>query len=126
MRPEELSALIAEHLAAWNRETVASIRVEGVTLVLSPLSDYVDISRVVIAPALRGLGLGSAVMRAVTAWADNTGVALCLTPTVDFGATSVARLTRFYRAHGFTANKGRRADHSVRAAMVRPVGTPTV
>jgi len=67
----------------------------------------------------RRTGIGSAVMRDLTAWADRTGSTLALSPTNEFGA-SITRLRSFYRNFGFRPNTGRNRDYSISESMVRP------
>jgi GNAT superfamily N-acetyltransferase len=81
---------------------------------------YLSLDKVVVPKAERGQGKGSAFMESLTQAADAQGVPLALTPATDFGATSKARLTDFYRRFGFVPNKGRNVDHSIMAAMRRP------
>ena len=42
-----------------------------------------------------------------------------LAPDTIYGATSVARLKRFYRRFGFHDNKGRKANYSISESMIR-------
>lgn len=67
----------------------------------------------------RKQGLGSEVMSQIISWADNHGVMLSLSPSTDFGASSVSRLTKFYRRFGFKPNKGRNKDFRTRDTMLR-------
>ena len=67
----------------------------------------------------RKQGLGSEVMSQIISWADDHGVMLSLSPTTDFGASSVSRLTKFYRRFGFKPNKGRNKDFRTRDTMLR-------
>lgn len=58
-------------------------------------------------------------MQSIVDAADEAGATVSLTPSTDFGATSVGRLRSFYSRFGFRRNLGRRADLSVSAAMIR-------
>lgn len=69
----------------------------------------------------KNAGAGSRLMEEICRWADLNGVTLTLTPSTDFGATSVSRLERFYRRFGFIPNKGRRSNFVTRQSMYRPV-----
>jgi GNAT superfamily N-acetyltransferase len=62
----------------------------------------------------RHQGLGTAFMVALTRLADQRGWTVALTPELGFGATSVARLERFYHRFGFVGNRGRRPELSER------------
>lgn len=126
MEASELRSVIAAGLSDWGRDGVKEVRVGGSTLVLvghGP-GGHVVIDRITVPRTLRCEGLGSAAMSEVAAWADRLGVVLALTPTVDFGATSVGRLRKFYRRHGFVANAGGRRDYSVFEAMRRHPKAP--
>jgi GNAT superfamily N-acetyltransferase len=67
----------------------------------------------------RKRGVGTAAMNDLIDWADDNGVMLDLDPSTDFGATSVARLRRFYGRFGFKRNLGRNKDFRTRKAMIR-------
>jgi GNAT superfamily N-acetyltransferase len=81
---------------------------------------YFNIARITVPSQIRGGGIGTGAMEAIAAKADELGVTLTLTPSTDYGASSVARLVRFYRRFGFRPNRGRTADFETRAAMIRP------
>ncbi len=65
------------------------------------------------------MGIGSSVMKRITEAADKAGATLSLSPSTDFGASSVSRLKSFYAGFGFVANKGRAADLSIGGSMIR-------
>jgi len=67
----------------------------------------------------RGQGLGSAAMKALIAYADKNGKSIYLTPSKDFGASSVNRLKAFYKRFGFVENKGRNKDYRISGVMYR-------
>ena len=93
---------------------------EGVELSLSERSGgYVVLDRIVIRPELQKGGVGTKVLEDLVTVADANGWKLALTPSTDFGATSRARLERFYRRFGFVPNKGRHKDFTTMEAMVR-------
>ena len=79
-----------------------------------------ELSQVVVPEDARGRGEGSAFMKELASIADRNDITLTCTPSKDFGATSVPRLKRFYKAHGFVDNKGRNKDYGTRASMLRP------
>lgn len=76
----------------------------------------------------RGKGLGTKAMQELIDYADRTGQKILLTPSIDFGATSVSRLEKFYKQFGFTSNKGSKKDYRYRETMIRrpEVGTKAV
>jgi len=101
-------------------------RYQGLVLMTSLLSggdEYeppiVRIMTVQIPADSRKQGLGSEVMFQIISWADGHGVMLSLSPSTDFGASSVSRLTKFYRRFGFKPNKGRNKDFRTRDTMLR-------
>jgi len=77
------------------------------------------ISKIVIPKEKRGEGLGSKVMKTITNWADTNKQLLMLTPSKDFGATSVSRLKDFYKQFGFVENKGRNKNFQFMDTMYR-------
>jgi GNAT superfamily N-acetyltransferase len=82
--------------------------------------DRWELSQVVVPEDARGRGEGSAFMKELGSIADRHGLTIACTPSKDFGATSVPRLKRFYKAHGFVDNKGKNKDYGTRATMLRP------
>lgn len=80
---------------------------------------YIRIHVISVPKDRRGEGYGTAIMRALCAVADKRGWTLTLSPSVDFGASSVSRLERFYKGFGFVPNRGRRRDFDTRATMIR-------
>ena len=79
----------------------------------------ITLSRIIVPRENRGAGLGTEALRKLTEYADRTGQRIVLTPSKDFGASSVARLTTFYKRFGFVENKGRRRDFTTRETMIR-------
>lgn len=67
--------------------------------------DYLELGRLVIPKNKRGTGLGSEIMQKIIDYADQAKKDIRLTPTTDFGATSVARLKKFYSRFGFEKNR---------------------
>lgn len=65
-------------------------------------------------------GLGTAIMEDLVEEADRQGWSLALTPSTDWGASSVSRLKNFYRRFGFLENKGRNRDLTTMESMLRP------
>lgn len=100
-------------------------RQKGLTVDLSPDGDgAVRLSRVIVPKELRGSGLGSAFMDDLSRYADESGVSVRLSPSTDFGATSVSRLKDFYKRFGFVENKGRNRDFTTRESMYRTPPKP--
>lgn len=92
----------------------------GLTLVLhrAHLANFVVLDRIVVGVD-RQQGIGSAVLRAITAAADKHGDTLALTPEAMEHTTSRARLVRFYKGFGFIENTGRNRDFATQEAMYR-------
>ena len=80
-----------------------------------PSKTVVTLHSVVVPKDQRGQGVGSQFMRDLTAHADANGKTIALTPSKDFGASSVSRLKEFYGGFGFVKN----TDPSISETMVR-------
>lgn len=65
---------------------------------------WLELSRIVVPEESRGSGVGSKVMQRIVDFADREGKKIYLTPSKDFGATSVSRLSKFYKGFGFVKN----------------------
>jgi GNAT superfamily N-acetyltransferase len=76
------------------------------------------LGKVVVPPAQRGQGVGSAFMDDLTRAADADGATLALSPSSDFGGNK-SRLIEFYRRFGFVPNKGRNIDYEISESMYR-------
>lgn len=90
----------------------------GLKLDLMGAGQRVTLSRIVLPEAGRNAGVGSSVMQRITAWADQTGTTVALTPSSDFGGNK-SRLTEFYKRFGFVENKGRNRDYEISETMFR-------
>ncbi len=86
-------------------------------LTLTQKGELVILNKIVVSRP--NSGNGTKFMKALTSLADARRWTLSLTPEVTFGASSTARLRRFYRRFGFVDNKGRYADLSVNESMIR-------
>ena len=98
-----------------NIEKTASDK--GIKLSLYEKDGVIDLSKIIVPE--KGQGVGSETMREIIKYADQTGQTIKLTPTKDFGATSVGRLKKFYKQFGFVENKGRNKDFDFRDTMYR-------
>jgi len=65
---------------------------------------YVELTRIEIPKEKRGSGIGTKVMDLVITFAKEQDKPLYLTPSKDFGATSISRLESFYKKLGFVKN----------------------
>jgi 8-oxo-dGTP pyrophosphatase MutT (NUDIX family)/GNAT superfamily N-acetyltransferase len=91
----------------------------GISHHLSEHGDTITLSKIALPKEARGQGIGTQAMHSLTAYADANGKTIALTPSTHFGASSVARLTDFYKQFGFTPNKGRKRDFSTTESMLR-------
>lgn len=87
----------------------------GIVLDLWDNGDYLELGKIEVPKKLRGTGVGTEVMQKIIDRADAEGKDIRLTPSTDFGATSVKRLEKFYRSFGFVKNK----DLKYKDTMVR-------
>lgn len=79
----------------------------------------IRLSQIVVPKERRGQGLGTQALNALMAYADASGQRVALSPSTDFGASSKARLQRFYRRFGFVPNQGSRRDFTTTETMLR-------
>jgi predicted GNAT family N-acyltransferase len=87
----------------------------GIVLDLWDNGDHLELGKIEVPKNLRGSGVGTEAMEKIIARADAEGKDIRLTPSTDFGATSVKRLEKFYRQFGFVKNK----DYKYKDTMVR-------
>jgi len=100
---------------------VSEYRAKGWKIWIDPEGeDRWELSEIVVPKESRGMGEGSAFMKKLTKIADQHAITITCTPSKDFGASSVARLKSFYKAHGFVENKGRNKDYRTSRTMYRP------
>lgn len=66
---------------------------------------YLELGKIEVPKDSRGKGIGSKAMERIIQFADEQGKDIRLTPSTDFGATSVLRLQKFYKEFGFVKNK---------------------
>jgi len=136
MRRKLLAALEVVVASTWENElkTLATnLESEfGVVLELISYGERGDtagafeISSIVVPKEHRKEGVGGKVMQRVIDFADDRNLIIGLTPSKDFGATSINRLRNFYGKHGFVRNLGRNKDFLFRDAMIRRPKTPKV
>jgi GNAT superfamily N-acetyltransferase len=77
------------------------------------------LSRIEVPKGQREKGIGTKVMEEITKYADENGKRIILSPTKEFGATSVDRLRAFYKGFGFVENKGNNKDFTIKELMYR-------
>jgi predicted GNAT family N-acyltransferase len=79
----------------------------------------IELSKIIVPKEKRGEGLGSKFMQDLISHADKYEKRIDLSPSKDFGASSVDRLKKFYKQHGFVENKGKHKDYSISHTMYR-------
>lgn len=90
----------------------------GVELNLMSNPEGFILSKILVPEESRGGGIGSQVMEEVTAYADNNGFNIGLTPDDTWGG-NVNKLKQFYKDFGFVPNKGRNKSYSFMESLVR-------
>ena len=91
----------------------------GIKNWMSEKNKTITLSQIELPKAERAKGLGSKAMQELIEYADRTGQRIVLTPSKDYGATSVKRLETFYKRFDFTMNVGRKKDYRFRETMIR-------
>lgn len=79
--------------------------------------DGIKLDRIIIPKDKRKQGIGSKVMDEIIQYADREQKPIYLTPSKDFGASSIERLEKFYKKFGFV--KKPKSDFSTKETMVR-------
>ena len=79
----------------------------------------ITLSKILVSKESRGTGIGTKAMEDLIQYADDRGSRILLTPSKDFGASSVSRLNDFYKRFGFSENKGAKKDFSTKESMIR-------
>ena len=92
---------------------------KGLDIFIYDHKDKLTLSKVVVPKEVRGEGLGTGFMNELIRYADNTNKTIELTPSKDFGASSVSGLKKFYKNFGFVENKGRNKDFTISESMFR-------
>jgi len=76
------------------------------------------LSRIIVNPETREVGVGTSVMEDLIRYVDEHGQIIALTPSSDFGG-NVNRLVQFYKRFGFKMNKGHNKNFQFKDAMIR-------
>ena len=79
----------------------------------------IELSKIIVPKEKRGEGIGSKFMEELATHADKEGKRITLSPSKDFGASSIDRLKGFYKKYGFVENKGKNKDFSISHSMYR-------
>jgi GNAT superfamily N-acetyltransferase len=115
--PASLGAV--EDAEAKLKELEAGWKALGVDIDAYISRGDLHLSRIEIEKGQRGQGIGTKAMEDLLHLADAYGLRITLSPSTDFGGTSVERLKRFYRRFGFVSNKGRHKDFTLFDSMYR-------
>lgn len=119
LTPDALAAQVTAALDAWDGRIRVDVDIQGCRVQLAehgPGRVYAEYLAVPV--ELRRGGYGTAILTAVTGWADRNRITVELGVSPDYGMRR-ATLERLYRAHGFeTVNRC--------GGMVRQPATVTV
>ena len=84
---------------------------------LSKNKPEITVSKIQVPKDMRNKGIGTSAMQDIIDYANKTKNAVSLSPSTDFGASSVGRLKNFYKKLGFVENKGRNKDFTISETM---------
>lgn len=91
----------------------------GIKSHISENGDRIILHSIIVPPGNRQSGVGSSALAELTNYADQNGKTITLSPSTDFGASSVNRLRDFYKRFGFVDNRGKNKDFSISDTMIR-------
>lgn len=80
---------------------------------------YIRPNKIIVPKEIRNQGLGTLVMQSLIDLANKQQRILVITPSIDFGASSVERLKKFYKKFGFVDNKGKNKDFTISQTMYK-------
>jgi len=81
---------------------------------------FLKLQSIRIPESKRGQGIGTAIMKRITDFADEHELTTALTPAPPKNTVRAKnRLIRWYRSLGFIPNKGRNKDYGTRETMLR-------
>lgn len=102
-------------------QALSPVRARGIEIeaAANPSLNRITLSKLLVPEAMRGQGLGTQAMRDIGRYADEEQALMQLTPSKDFGASSLKRLKDFYKYVGFQENKGPSRDLSLTESMYR-------
>ena len=117
------SGLQASELPSQENSEVVSFRKKwndkGVPNFVSEHRGFITLHEIRVPKGERRNGIGTQFMKELVALSEKLGMPIGLSPSKDFGATSVDRLKGFYKRFGFVENKGRNKDFRVSQSMIR-------
>ena len=112
-----ISPILRENLDSLT--TIFQNKYPGLKLDVYNKNKYIYLSRIVVPADQRDHGVGTKFMLELIKHADIKKKIITLTPSTDFGGTSVSRLKRFYKRFGFVENKGKYKDYEISDSMYR-------
>ncbi|MEW8025984.1 MAG: hypothetical protein AB2803_20020 [Candidatus Thiodiazotropha sp.] len=89
----------------------------GGEISVSEADDIVTLNKIIVPKESRKTGIGTEYIQRLQTYAQQNGKTLALSPSADFGGTSVGRLKKFYKSLGFVENKGKNRDFSISESM---------
>lgn len=98
--PADLNATVTGLLDAWDQRIRVDIDVDGCRLQVAAMGARMYVEYIAVPKALRRGGYGTAILTALTGWADRRGLTLELGVSTDYGMRRTT-LTRIYQRHGF-------------------------
>lgn len=83
----------------------------------SEKSGNIRVNQLWVPPDKQGKGIGTRIMKGLGKYADKTGKKITLNQDPDPGKKE--KLKKFYKSHGFEANKGKKKDFSTSDSYIR-------
>jgi GNAT superfamily N-acetyltransferase len=87
----------------------------------SDKSGNIRLHNIWIPPEKRGQGVGGRIMKGLSKYADKQGKRITLNQAPEKGKKE--KLAKFYKSHGFQANKGKNKDFSTTDTHIRHPNT---
>lgn len=125
VKAETVTETVTTDQASYNLDGIVKrAEDQGVKLAVAESDKSISVGKIVVPKEARGGGIGTKTMEELTAYADQAGKTVTLTPSKDFGGSSVKRLTDFYKRFGFVENKGNKKDFAISDTMYREPKKP--
>ena len=100
------------------KQLMISWEKEGIKSWMHAKNESIIVSEFIVPEDERNQGIGSQKMKELLDYAKAIGYRVLLTPSTDFGASSLTRLKKFYKNLGFVDNKGRNKDYRTKETMI--------
>jgi len=117
-----LFEIATEDLQGFVARLKAKYGLQDLWLYMISNRDIMKLDSIIVSKQDRKSGVGSKVMQEITDYADKHNLRIALSPAIrddQHGTTSRGRLVKFYKRFGFKENKGRYANYSISAGMIR-------